>query len=140
MAEPLEERNTGHQSQTQLREEGEEEAMTTNLLMTIIVTLSTNVMEQFPTVMMPGPYPTGTELQLLARFHSEPVKDPKEKWVTTNVVEITGFGWILNGEVYTHKVERPLTNWTTHFVLEEASPKWVASTNQAPPKPMNFFP
>jgi len=97
----------------------------TNITAIVTVCLVTNVTERFPQHWESMPCPE-RRLGCLVN-HGQNVNDanPKEKWVTTNVVEVTTlrFDWLGNQEI---KSERAVTNWTAHFVLQE--PNWIQVT------------
>lgn len=114
--------------------------MITNLLANVIVSLVTNTSEEFPKRLVPVPSP-GDEGVVHAVFHGryEPVKNPQEKWVTTNIVEVTIFQFMHNGTPLEFRKEVSKTNWTTHFAIVPPEPlKWIATTNN-PPKPISWF-
>lgn len=110
-----------------------EPTMITNLVATVAVTLATNVSEVLPKHMVSGPYPPGTETLAIYIGHAEDDANPKEKWVTTNIVEVTSIRFDAFGQQYEAKSERAVTNWTTHFLLGPPEPtKWNRDTNNVP--------
>lgn len=109
--------------------------MITNILASIVITLVTNTVETLPKhyVIDPGPASTGNMALAVAYGHYEPDASPKEKWITTNVVEVTTVTFEAMKKQFEAKSERSVTNWTTHFWIEPPAPpppaKWIADTN-----------
>ena len=67
------------------------------------------------------------------RGHSVPDDQPREKWVTTNIVEVTTVIFSIGGRYFEAKSERTITNWTAHFILADPEPpKWNRDTNDIP--------
>lgn len=112
----------------------------TNLVASIVVTLTTNVSDVFPKHMVEDPVganPDGS-IPAIFRVHYEDVKDPKEKWVVTKINEVTTFKFTYNGIPMETERVNELTNWTTHFTLAPPEPKkWVYNTNN-PPIPLTW--
>lgn len=107
----------------------------TNTLAVIVVTLVTNLTETFPHMSVPAPN-TGPPGNLLYYSQAVPVPNPTQKWVTVSIVEVATVTNLWNGEPVVGKKERPITNWTEHYVLvpppPPPPPKWERSTNNAP--------
>jgi hypothetical protein len=113
--------------------------MITNILATVIVSLVTNATETLPKHIVADPAPPGQETFAVYRGHAVDDDNPKEKWVTTNVVEVTKIRFEALGQQYEAKSERVITNWTTHFLLAAPEPaKWNHDTNNVP-IPMCWF-
>jgi hypothetical protein len=108
--------------------------MITNLLASVCVTLVTNVSEQFPQHLEPVASPSdGPSVYAVFVGRNVPDKDPKEKWVTTNIVEVTTVSFQCLGQAFETKKERPVASWTTHFRLAPPDPqRWTRDTNNAP--------
>ena len=112
--------------------------MITNLVATIAISLVTNVTETLPKHMRADPMPPGQETLAICISHAVDDANPTEKWVTTNIVEVTTVSFEL-GQHYEAKSERSITNWTTHFVIGRPEPpKWNLDTNNVP-IPMLWF-
>lgn len=109
--------------------------MITNILASIVISLVTNTVETLPQhwVNDPGPVSTGNFAIAVAYGHYQPDANPKEKWITTNVVKVTTIKFEALGRLYEVKSELAITNWTTHFVIDPPSPptppKWLVDTN-----------
>jgi hypothetical protein len=107
--------------------------MITNLLASIVVSLVTNTTETFPKHMVPVPPPAGQEMYLVYRAREEIDENPKEKWVTTNILEVTVIRFNALGKQYEAKSERAITNWTTHLLIAAPEPaKWTNDPTNAP--------
>lgn len=107
--------------------------MITNLVASVVIYMVTNVSETLPKHMVPDPAPPGQETFAVYRAHAVDDENPKEKWVTTNIVEVTAVRFEAFGNQYEAKSEHPLTNWTTHFLLAAPEPKrWNNDTNNEP--------
>jgi hypothetical protein len=115
--------------------------MLTNLVATIIVSLVTNTTETLPQEIVPAPPPEGAN-PFNAVFYSklQPVKDPKEKWVTTTIERVTKFQWQHDGREWESIGSTMLTNWTVHLLLTPPGPpNWIVDPNNKP-MPLNWPP
>ena len=110
--------------------------MITNIVASVVVSLVTNTSETLPKHMVTDPPPPGLETLTVYRGHAVDDENPKEKWVTTKICEVTTVRFNAMGNQYEARSERVITNWTTHFLI--SAPRWVADTNNAP-IPDNWF-
>lgn len=109
--------------------------MITNLLVTITVTLSTNVSERFPKMLISDPPPMASSGAVEAIFlgHYINVPNPKEKWVVTDISSNVTFSFNFNGQNRGWTEESPsFTNWSVHYDKRE---DWVISQTNIPPTP-----
>lgn len=99
--------------------------MSTNLLVSVLVTLVTNSVETFPQITIQDPSPRAPDGSIYAVYVSHGINDPnpKEKWITTNIVELTTLRFTYLTNKYEAHSERMITNWTTHFSL--APTQWI---------------
>jgi hypothetical protein len=106
--------------------------MITNLVAAVTIALATNVTERFPQELVPDNHIWSSNTIGYTVFYArwKDVDNPKEKWITTNVVEhhdIT-FNWDHGQceEFY----DKPVTNWSTHFEKQDG---WNRSATNTPP-------
>lgn len=110
-----------------------EKLMITNILASVVVSMTTNVTETLPKHTVPVPAPPGEEMNAVYRSRLVDDENPREKWVTTNIVEVTTIRFEAFGKQYLATSERAITNWTTHFLLAAPGPKvWNRDSNNVP--------
>lgn len=107
----------------------------TNLLASIIVTVVTNVTEEFPKHLVPDPIPSlgpgFNSVPAVFRGHWENDANPTQKKVTTTCKEITTlqFEWNGHREIVSERVL-----WESECVMELKS-DWVKSEKPFPVRP-----
>lgn len=113
--------------------------MLTNLVVVLTVAVTTNVTERFPQHLVADNHLWATNTINDAVFygHWENDPNPREKWITTNVCEVQTLAFTFAGDYREVKFERPLTNWTTHFVKTE---DWAQTGTNIPPLDWYYFP
>jgi hypothetical protein len=107
--------------------------------------LVTNTTERFPLEQVPdfSPSPVVTDSHgygmndLVYRYRLEPVKDPTQKDVVTEVYEVKTLTFDFEGK-HTMEISRTrMSSTTNHFELKN---NWLPSTNSLPePKSVLFF-
>lgn len=106
--------------------------MITNIVAAVTVALATNVTERFPQHLVSDNHIWSSNNIGDAVFYGrwETVPNPKEKWVTTNVVEVHSLNLIWDGYKCEEFYDVPVTNWSTHF---EKLDSWTRSATNSPP-------
>ncbi len=105
--------------------------MLTNIVATLTIFTVTNVSEIVPQKMVADPVPPGPNGEMFDIFkgHYEPIKDPCEKWVKTEIVEVHSLTHDFDGYPCKDEYSIIKTNWTVHFDKTEG---WQESKTNTP--------
>jgi hypothetical protein len=110
----------------------------TNIVASVTVALVTNVETRVTRHWVVDINSAGTNggIYAVVTGHFEDDKEPREKWVTTNVVERTIWSFNLSKGPEAIYGDRPVTNWTTHFELHN---EWMKSATNSPAPSDSLF-
>jgi len=105
--------------------------MLTNVVAAVTVFTVTNITEILPqhSVIDPSPVGPNGEVYAVYNFHFENDKDPKEKWVKTEIAEIHELTFDFDSYHCKQVYKVVKTNWSEHY---EKLDSWKKSTNNVP--------
>ncbi len=112
--------------------------MITNLLASIVVTLSTNVTDRFPTHTESAPCPEGRIGCLVYHCQLVPDENPDHKWVKTTVSRVTTVAFDLNGQHMEAKSEELVSDVEVEYAIERRQDLIPKGTNDVKGKTFIF--
>ena len=99
--------------------------MITNLIASVVITLTTNTVERFPQHQVADPTTLEESIYLVYKCHMENDPDPHQKWIRTTIKRVTTVTFDMAGKPYTASSEEVVSDTEVELVLQRKD-DWVA--------------
>lgn len=98
--------------------------MLTNLIASVVITLTTNVVERFPQHQVADPTTLQESINLVYKCHYENDADPHKKWIRTTIKRVTTVTFDMAGKPYSASREEVVSDSEVEYSLERKE-NWI---------------